>query len=264
MKPKGFTLLELLVVVAIIAVLAAMLLPAFNKAKQTAQGIQCISNQRQLWTAWKMYADDNQDRLLYAQQEFGWVPGTQSYAWLPSYDDNYVQFKSAPNRWNADVTVKKSLMWPYCSKNLGIWKCPAIHLMVSTNGWGSGGPQFPVVWGQAVNWFMGGGNDAQPVYTKVSAIPSPAELFVFTDLREDWGVWSTSVSIGGIGGFAELPAFAHNRSASYTFADGHSEAHRWLDPRTTAVPLPADAAISPGNVDATWIFQHAHKTPIPN
>ncbi|MGC3957045.1 MAG: type II secretion system protein [Verrucomicrobiota bacterium] len=73
----GFTLVELLVAIAVIASLVAMLLPALNKAKVRAQRVQCVSNLHQQGLACVMYVADNADRFPNVQN----IPDLTYYSW---------------------------------------------------------------------------------------------------------------------------------------------------------------------------------------
>lgn len=73
----GFTLIELLVVIVIIAILAAILFPVFVRVKATAHQTKCLSNLKQLTSAWLLYADNNNGRACPSYYNSGgW-----SYAW---------------------------------------------------------------------------------------------------------------------------------------------------------------------------------------
>ena len=268
---RGFTLIELLVVIAIIGILAALLLPALNKGKLKAQGIQCLNNHRQLCLAWRMYSDDNHDRLLYASENL-YDPSSYAGAWVTgTLDFN----PGNPSNWDPNQDITKSPMWPYCSRNLSIWKCPADRSAVIVNG-----ETKPRVRSMSMNVFLGGwgGTDGYwgpvfsdyKIYVKQTEleVPGPSKVFVFLDMRED------SLDMGNFGtrmagwpdqpsqyGFYDLPGFYHHLACGFSFADSHSEIHRWRDSRTTP-PLVTGGLIpdtfsSPDNPDVGWLQDHA-------
>ena len=266
---QAFTLIELLVVIAIIAILAAMLLPSLSKAKLKAQGIQCMGNHRQLALAWKMYADDNRDQLPYASDE-GPDERKNAYAWIRGLMDFDPGNRS---NWDVNTDIKKSPLWPYCGQSTSIWRCPADRSFVTVNG-----VQMPRVRSMSMNfWFGGfGGVDGGlsgggwKLYFKMSDLvdPGPARTWLLLDMRED------SIDIGNFAtdmtgwpsqpatvGFYDLPGMYHNRACGFSFADGHSEIKRWLDPRTMP-PLVANGEIndgfrSPRNQDVLWLQERA-------
>src|ERR1035441_546091 len=186
---RGFTLIELLVVIAIIAILAALLLPALNKGKLKAQGIQCMNNHRQLCLAWRLYSDDNQERLFYAS-DTPYAPATTAGTWVTGYLQWYSP--EDPANWDPNHDITKSPMWPYCGQNLAIWKCPADRSFVVVNGEAK-----PRVRSMSMNFFLGGfgGWDGHEfldtagykLYFKQTELadPGPVKVFVFLDMRPD-------------------------------------------------------------------------------
>jgi type II secretory pathway pseudopilin PulG len=101
---------ELLMVIAIIVILAAMLLPVLTNAKLRAHGISCMNNHRQLALAWRMYSDDNNDILLYPSRHYEPIPNQPSIPWITGDLDFDLNNRA---NWNPDVDLKKSPLWTY-------------------------------------------------------------------------------------------------------------------------------------------------------
>ncbi|PWT89425.1 MAG: hypothetical protein C5B56_07125 [Proteobacteria bacterium] len=275
----AFTLIELLVVIAIIAILAAMLFPALVRSKTKAHGIMCMSNMRQLTFAWMQYAHDSNDRLPYASGNGD--PALDPCVWVTGYLD----FNSAnSSNWDVQRDIQKSPLWPYCGKATGIWKCPADASTVVPSFGPFTGQNVRRVRSMSMSLWLGGfggsltlpdGLSSPPwqLYLKLTDLqdPGPVRTLVFWDERED------AINLGNFGiamngypdkpgllGFPQdLPASYHNKAGGLSFADGHAEIHRWLDPRTTP-PMRSDAwwettffIPSPNNRDIMWLQEGA-------
>jgi len=270
----GFTLVELLAVIAIIAILASLLLPVLVRAKTKAQGAYCLNNLKQMQLGWTMYSHDYSDYLA-PNSDFGnegkdldnpaWVAGNMSYALDPA---------SLSDDTNTDLLVGQSYamfgsLGQY-TRNPAVYHCPGDKSVVRADG-----IAYVRVRSIAMNGWVGfdtrdWGEPADPPYyrlnTKMNNLqnPGPSDTWVFIDEREDsindgWFAVDM-INQGPQARWVDIPAAYHNNAANLSFADGHAETRKWIDPRTmppmgSGVPV-VKPQFCPNNPDVGWLQSH--------
>ena len=94
--PRAFTLIELMVVIAIISILAALLLPVLGAAKERARSIVCLANLKQIGVALTIYSDDHEDSLIPAEYSKNFRPAAEGWPTI-LYNLKYLPAERAPS-----------------------------------------------------------------------------------------------------------------------------------------------------------------------
>ena len=234
----AYTLVEILTVIAIMTLLAAILLPALSRAKAKAEEVTCLNNLKQLQTCAKLYSLDHDgvllpNRYVYSietrKPSFGF---SNDLTWCPGL---------APFDTTTE-NIERGLLFPY-NKSTDIYRCPSDKSRVRTPEGESLHLRRTRSYNlsQSINGLPYSDKMLfPPSFAKESEIdePRPSELLFFVGVHED-SILDSHFGIPARGSiFAEeplrwwdLPAGRHSQGGNFSFADGHVEHWRWVRPK---------------------------------
>jgi prepilin-type N-terminal cleavage/methylation domain-containing protein/prepilin-type processing-associated H-X9-DG protein len=212
-KQSAFTLIELLVVIAIIAILAAILFPVFAQAREKARAISCISNEKQLATAERMYLQDNDEVF---------------HELIPGGMNNLAGEVGEPGIWMA-------VLQPYI-KNSQVFRCPSSvipEVITTFAGRNTASIGMNSYLGAYFNWYWDAilhQPDIGGRFTPETLVQYPAVTVLFCDGfdhpvngRLPTGYW---IDPGYGKGVRYGLSDRHSQGTNVAFVDGHAKWYR--------------------------------------
>lgn len=223
-RPRGFTLIEVLVVISLITLLISMLSPSLSSAKRNARMAICMSDLHQLGVAWTSYVDDSMGVLM------GASTNRTRYDWV-----------NTPLTTELEEHLKNGTMYPYV-RDTKVYRCPD-------------DPRADYIRSYSMSNFVGGlPGWGITVATKLHSLRKLESTLLFIEEPDprghNLGSWVIHPKNSG-GSWIDWAGSFHNKGTTAGFADCHAEYRGWSDPRTSEIQW--FYAVTPNNDDLIWL-----------